>query len=364
MAHYYVLARDAIPLTVHEAFSGIFGSVSLACWIFLLLPQLYENYKAQSGDSISLAFLLVWFLGDITNLAGATWAKLVPTVIALAMYFCVMDLVLISQCLYYKYKSNKRIVAAEEERRGSEDSAQSEGEPLLARRESGASYSSIGLPGSHTRRRSSAASALKATRSNSLANIPEEYSSYVSGAGKEVMKNLGSIVFVLAAGTLGWVLAWQLRWWKPQPQPEDSADATSRMPLGAEILGYASAVCYLGARLPQIYKNYKENSCEGLSLLFFILSLMGNLTYGAGVCSDNTNLNVVLLMRIRSWLILSTSNIFSRIYLGLLARWALCLKTRPSLHNFACTETGRHQRSLRNSLVSIAQHYHILAYGK
>ena len=55
------------------------------------------------------------------------------------------------------------------------------------------------------------------------------------------------------------------------------------------------------ARLPQIYKNYCDKSCEGeprfhgslnfdlpnsilgLSLLFFILSLMGNLTYGAGV---------------------------------------------------------------------------------
>lgn len=34
------------------------------------------------------------------------------------------------------------------------------------------------------------------------------------------------------------------------------------------------------ARLPQIWKNYKEKSCEGLSLLFFMLSLTGNLTYG------------------------------------------------------------------------------------
>lgn len=37
------------------------------------------------------------------------------------------------------------------------------------------------------------------------------------------------------------------------------------------------------ARLPQIWKNHCEKSCEGLSLLFFILSVLGNLTYGAGV---------------------------------------------------------------------------------
>lgn len=37
------------------------------------------------------------------------------------------------------------------------------------------------------------------------------------------------------------------------------------------------------ARIPQIAKNYREKSCDGLALLFFLLSLMGNITYGAGV---------------------------------------------------------------------------------
>ena len=61
------------------------------------------------------------------------------------------------------------------------------------------------------------------------------------------------------------------------------------------------------ARVPQILKNWREKSCEGilqcrctlmsralttssgLSLLFFLLSLIGNLTYGGGVsafCHD------------------------------------------------------------------------------
>ncbi len=30
-------------------------------------------------------------------------------------------------------------------------------------------------------------------------------------------------------------------------------------------------------------KNYKDKSCEGLALLFFLLSLMGNATYGASI---------------------------------------------------------------------------------
>lgn len=37
------------------------------------------------------------------------------------------------------------------------------------------------------------------------------------------------------------------------------------------------------ARIPQIIKNYREKSCEGLALLFFLLSLTGNLSYGASL---------------------------------------------------------------------------------
>jgi len=34
------------------------------------LPQLITNYKAQSADGLSMAFLFVWLLGDMTNLSG------------------------------------------------------------------------------------------------------------------------------------------------------------------------------------------------------------------------------------------------------------------------------------------------------
>jgi hypothetical protein len=36
----------------------------------LQLPQLFANYKAKSADGLSMAFLVVWLLGDITNLIG------------------------------------------------------------------------------------------------------------------------------------------------------------------------------------------------------------------------------------------------------------------------------------------------------
>jgi solute carrier family 66 (lysosomal lysine-arginine transporter), member 1 len=66
-----LLALDgAVELTAREALSGISGSISLAAWVFLLVPQLVENYKQGSADGISLAFLTVWFIGDICNFLG------------------------------------------------------------------------------------------------------------------------------------------------------------------------------------------------------------------------------------------------------------------------------------------------------
>lgn len=254
-------------LTAHEALSGVFGSISLASWIFLLVPQLVENYRQSSADGISLAFLTVWFIGDITNLAGALWAQLVPTVTALAVYFCFADLILIAQCVYYNVKN------AQKARKHSTRSEESVEQPLLGRRDS----SNVALPGSQARRRSSGDASARRRRASSLPSL------VVDEVDKnEWVKNALSIVGVCAVGAAGWAIAWRTRVWLPTPE-NDGSTVEPETPLGASILGYISAICYLGARIPQIIKNQRERSCEGLSLLFFILSLLGNATYGAGI---------------------------------------------------------------------------------
>lgn len=34
------------------------------------VPQLYANFKSKSADGLSMAFLVVWLLGDVANLIG------------------------------------------------------------------------------------------------------------------------------------------------------------------------------------------------------------------------------------------------------------------------------------------------------
>ena len=40
------------------------------------VPQLIENYRGQSAEGISLRFLGIWMLGDLTNLIGALYGGL------------------------------------------------------------------------------------------------------------------------------------------------------------------------------------------------------------------------------------------------------------------------------------------------
>ena len=160
--------------------------------------------------------------------SGAIWADLVPTVILLAIYFCIADFVLIGQCLYYNH------INAKSKRHASIASAVSEEEPLLSRRRSS---DATGLPGSH-RRRSSA----QGDRNDTLAKILEVEE---SDEGNAWLRNSLSILGVIAVGTAGWAIAWQSSVWKPTPEGGD-VPVQIETALGAKLLGYTSAVCYLG----------------------------------------------------------------------------------------------------------------------
>ncbi|KAF7597477.1 hypothetical protein BBP40_003724 [Aspergillus hancockii] len=270
---------EPVPLTAREAASGLLGSISLTCWIFVLVPQLIENYRNGNAEAISLTFLFVWFVGDVTNLIGGLWAGLVPVIVAIAVYFVIADGVLIGQCLYYKAQGSR--LQAFHRRRSSVETPDPT-TPLLGRRFS----DSV-----HDGRRRSWTSQYRDGHTNgpedTLAKIVEENETGLSAWAK----NTSSVLAICVIGMGGWTIAWQSGVWKPAPQDDTGGAGIA---VGAQVVGYFSAVCYLGARLPQIYKNWKDKSCEGLSLLFFILSLLGNLSYGAGILCHSTEKNYVV----------------------------------------------------------------------
>lgn len=175
----------------------------------------------------------MWFVGDVTNLIGGAWAGLVPVVVAIAVYFCIADGVLIGQCLYYKARNARRAA-----RRRSSLETPDPTTPLLGRRFS----DNQTIPGA--RRRSSASGMAEYPRRVSdaeaaLAKIIEE-----DKFGRNAwVKNISGVLAICVIGIVGWAIAWQSGVWTPAPQ---ELDGGVDMAVGAQILGYISAICYLG----------------------------------------------------------------------------------------------------------------------
>ncbi|KAI2617183.1 PQ-loop-domain-containing protein [Hypoxylon sp. NC1633] len=257
-------------LSLNEILSGVFGSISLTAWICLLLPQLITNYKAKSAEGLSMGFLAIWLFGDIANLSGALVTGLAPTATALAGYFCISDVILISQSTYYNVRNARKA----RQRTRSTDSEASEDEPLLQPRR----RSSSGLPGSHRRHSIH-------HQESGLAPIKR----IVTGEddtpdSNPWLHNTLSVAAIWIVGAAGWFVSYKVGAWDKPDVPEEPSIDTP-VAIGGLVLGYASALCYLCARVPQIIKNYREKSCDGLALLFFLLSMTGNLTYGLSVFS-------------------------------------------------------------------------------
>lgn len=183
---------------------------------------------------------------------GSIEANLLSTIVTLAIYFLLADCVIISQTIYYMYMYiDERKSSARRQFRPENNPTQ----PLLSRRRSSANPHKPHSP----------------TRGGSPA--------VADGQAGAVANNIFLLLGAVLVGCLGWFLAWKSGLWSVTVDDGKKQDISW---IGA-CLGYTSAVLYLGARVPQILKNHNKKSCDGLSVLFFLLSLMGNITYGAGV---------------------------------------------------------------------------------
>lgn len=83
------------------AISSLTGQLSFVIWLFAQSPQLYTNYRRGSVDGLSPVFLTQWMLGDATNLLGCVLTQQLPFQIAVATYFCCVDVCIMAQYVYY-----------------------------------------------------------------------------------------------------------------------------------------------------------------------------------------------------------------------------------------------------------------------
>jgi len=229
--------------------------VSIACWIVVYSPQIYENYSLQSGEGLSVLFVVIWLLGDISNAAGALLAGLLPTVIIIAFYYTLCDVTLMFQIYYYRWKK-ARIAPSSEH---------GEASPLIPR---------------------------------NIRDPPQKSSAVIA------FRYAGALAFVCATGIIAWWIS-NHRTSRHRTAPHPPSEG--KLAWTIQILGWTSAVLYLGARLPQIAKNFKTR-CEGLSPALFFFAIFGNVTYSCSILAKSTDRQYLITNA--SWLAGSGLTVF------------------------------------------------------
>ncbi|KAG7142503.1 vacuolar amino acid transporter YPQ1 like protein [Verticillium longisporum] len=274
----FSMAPPTAPLHLDvEAISGICGSISIACWVVVFSPQILENFRRSSADGLSLQFIIVWLAGDVFNILGAVLQGVLPTMIILAIYYTIADIVLLAQCFYYRGFTWKDEVVPPAPKPRPARVPDRERDILNER------TTLLDHAAAHRERRGSDWSNL--SPAVPLHDGPPPATPAQPTRLQTVLWNAVAILMVCAAGVLGWFLS---RRYSPKhaaghdghdDSDDHGADQQLAFHFWGQVFGWLCAVRYLGSRLPQILLNYRRKSTEGVSMLFFLFACLGNLTY-------------------------------------------------------------------------------------
>ncbi|KAK3295633.1 PQ loop repeat-domain-containing protein [Chaetomium fimeti] len=293
-----------------EAISGICGSISIACWVVVFSPQIVENFRRGSAEGLSIQFVVVWLLGDVFNILGAVLQGVLPTMLILAVYYTIADLVLMVQCFYYRGFTLRDHVAPPAPPPPSKSRRNGNGDG------NGNGHYHAGEPNERTGLLTGGVG--EGAAAAAASSVHPERSPYYSIEERErrgswthlspavpfvseepetapaptpttwtqaVAFNSLAVLMVCAAGVAGW---WLSRTYgrggdgdgdgDAGPPRDGQQDPLEFNTLG-QVFGWLCAVLYLGSRLPQLLLNWRRKSTEGVSVLFFLFACLGNLTY-------------------------------------------------------------------------------------
>ncbi|GAA5993284.1 hypothetical protein JCM11641_001118 [Rhodosporidiobolus odoratus] len=255
----------------HARWASTVGWMSIASWILVYTDPIVLCYKEQSGESLSLLFLFIWLTGDITNLFGSVWQGLIPTVIILALYYTLCDVILIFQVFYYRRKRrvHPELYAA----------------PLPP-------SDGLEVPTTPLSEQTPLLSSFSAHAPTSPPLSPSLQKA------KDLLSYTGGFVLVLLVGVVAWFVS------KSQ---EGTGRKEEVWDTSAQVVGWVSAFLYLGSRLPQLALN-RKTKCAGLSLLMFAFAVCGNSTYVASIILTSTSPQHLLINA--PWLVGSGGTIF------------------------------------------------------
>ncbi|KAF3924155.1 hypothetical protein AA313_de0206888 [Arthrobotrys entomopaga] len=230
-------------------FSTTCGILSITSWLFAQLPQIVKNYQAKSAESLSFLFILIWCLGDSSNLFGAVLLNQMTFQKVIAAYYVLVDVILVFQWRWYARNTNGYDSIPSDDNNDDDDS--------LRRASEGGS------------------GRLKEGRAAALAQTPPP--SVISAnrrAPKNVFLTIAMFFNLTRAAPTGTAVA--------TTGVSTFLDEVTLRNIGM-ILGWCSTGLYLSSRLPQIYLNHKRRSVSGLSPLLFGAAFCGNFFYSSSL---------------------------------------------------------------------------------
>ncbi|KAK9461040.1 uncharacterized protein V1516DRAFT_674847 [Lipomyces oligophaga] len=254
-----------VQLMSNEAFSLLTGCMSVACWAMVFSPQLYDIFRRQNADNLSVSFLWLWFLGDLANITGCILQETLPTMTILAVYNTLADMVLIFQAAYYRRRRLRRIFQMYSTTNSTTTTAGQENSENLDEIEDSPNHR-------------------QETQDDDLDQADDasecEYFQSLVIPPRRVWKSaffkFGIIFMILLASFIGLYFATDghlydspLKYYNPQ------------IPLHqlGQLFGWFCAAVYVTSRIPQIVLNYQRKSCERTSLINFLFASGGNFMF-------------------------------------------------------------------------------------
>ena len=274
--------------------STALGILSIISWLFAQMPQIYKNYQLKSASGLSIYFLGIWLLGDSSNLFGAILTRQAAWQVVVACYYVCVDIGLVSQYVWYIHLQSPR-------KRGPLGNTSETNGPGT-----GSGQIVVGIAPSDES--STECADTKDGKSHTKAMDTPTKPRDIQGPARDISSS-----FSKEKETLGWgsftdpTERHGTPSFGPSPralllvstlcvglsnasplylQSKDTSTTVFSSESIGRILSWCSTGCYLGSRLPQIYRNAHRRSTAGLSPILFIAAFFGNLFYSSSLIAN------------------------------------------------------------------------------
>jgi len=232
------------------------GLASIGFWVFAQLPQIIKNFRLMDSSSLSPVFLVLWCCGDSTNLIGALLTNQLPTQIYLAIFFVCVDCILVGQWFFFFFRSRRRQQHAAKEVSQQDDQVWGVGDVEDS--------------------------------DHDFSSRPQNVSSPAIAVSLVVLFGFSfSLQHHISPSSPASLTGRSLLSLRTDPTTSPSPSGPSAADIAGIVAAWISATLYLMSRAPQIVRNFRRKSTEGLALTMFACAVCGNITYSLSVLLRN-----------------------------------------------------------------------------